>query len=108
MWAFVSPVRTSDYYWMRVEPLRAREENDINTPPDENDYDYTYTWSGYPDPDDPDTYWIDDLTGERVHQIAGERTPPGREGGRDDNLQDLHRAWSASSRRAGQRDRRAT
>lgn len=23
------------------------------------------SWSGYPDPEDPDNYWIDDETGER-------------------------------------------
>ena len=33
-------------------------------------------WSGYPDPDDPDNFWIDDATGERVNAETGERTPP--------------------------------
>lgn len=33
-------------------------------------------WSGSPDPDDPDNFWIDDETGERVNAITGERTPP--------------------------------
>lgn len=23
-------------------------------------------WSGHPDPDDPDNWWIDDKTGERI------------------------------------------
>jgi hypothetical protein len=31
-------------------------------------------WSGYPDPADPDNYWIDDKTGERVNATTGERT----------------------------------
>jgi hypothetical protein len=31
-------------------------------------------WSGYPDPRDPDNYWIDDKTGERVNAWTGERT----------------------------------
>ena len=30
-------------------------------------------WSGSPDPDDPDNFWIDDETGERVNAITGER-----------------------------------
>lgn len=34
-------------------------------------------WSGYPDPDDPDNYWIDDKTGERVNALTGERTIKG-------------------------------
>lgn len=33
-------------------------------------------WSGSPDPDSPDTHWIDDATGERVDAVTGERTPP--------------------------------
>jgi hypothetical protein len=33
-------------------------------------------WSGYPDPTDPDNFWIDDETGERVNAWTGERTPP--------------------------------
>lgn len=33
-------------------------------------------WSGSPDPNDPDNYWIDDDTGERVSAKTGERTPP--------------------------------
>lgn len=33
-------------------------------------------WSGYPDPHDPDNYWIDDETGERVNAHTGERLPP--------------------------------
>lgn len=33
-------------------------------------------WSGSPDPDDPDNFWIDDETGERVNAETGERTPP--------------------------------
>jgi hypothetical protein len=32
-------------------------------------------WSGYPDPTDPDNFWIDDETGERVSALTGERTP---------------------------------
>jgi len=32
-------------------------------------------WSGYPDPADPDNYWIDDATGERVSAATGERFP---------------------------------
>lgn len=31
-------------------------------------------WSGSPDPEDPDNYWIDDATGERVNAHTGERT----------------------------------
>ena len=31
-------------------------------------------WSGYPDPRDPDNFWIDDKTGERVNAITGQRT----------------------------------
>lgn len=31
-------------------------------------------WSGSPDPSDPDNYWIDDETGERVSAETGERT----------------------------------
>ncbi len=31
-------------------------------------------WSGSPDPDDPDNFWIDDVTGERVNAYTGERT----------------------------------
>lgn len=34
------------------------------------------TWSGSPCPLDPDNYWIDDKTGERVNAKTGERTPP--------------------------------
>ena len=33
------------------------------------------TWSGSPDPFDPDNFWIDDDTGERVNAATGERTP---------------------------------
>ena len=29
----------------------------------------TAEWSGSPDPADPDNYWIDDETGERVHAV---------------------------------------
>lgn len=32
-------------------------------------------WSGHPDPDDPDHFWIDDVTGERVNATTGEREP---------------------------------
>lgn len=32
-------------------------------------------WSGSPDPSDPDNFWIDDVTGERVSAATGERTP---------------------------------
>lgn len=31
-------------------------------------------WSGSQDPADPDNYWIDDKTGERVNAWTGERT----------------------------------
>lgn len=31
-------------------------------------------WSGSPDPGDPDNYWIDDVTGERVNASTGERS----------------------------------
>ena len=31
-------------------------------------------WSGYPDPNDPDNFWIDDETGEHVNAESGERT----------------------------------
>jgi hypothetical protein len=30
-------------------------------------------WSGHPDPKDPDNYWIDDVTGERVNAQTGKR-----------------------------------
>ena len=33
-------------------------------------------WSGAPDPTDPDNFWIDDATGERVNAHTGERTAP--------------------------------
>lgn len=33
-------------------------------------------WTGEPDPNDPDNYWIDDDTGERVNAATGERTKP--------------------------------
>lgn len=33
-------------------------------------------WSGTPDPKDPDYFWIDDYTGERVCAATGERTMP--------------------------------
>lgn len=36
----------------------------------------TCDWSGSPDPADPDNYWIDDDTGERVSAATGERTNP--------------------------------
>ncbi len=32
-------------------------------------------WSGSPDPTDPDNFWIDDDTGERINAHTGERTP---------------------------------
>lgn len=31
-------------------------------------------WSGSPCPADPDNFWIDDETGERVNAATGERT----------------------------------
>jgi hypothetical protein len=31
-------------------------------------------WSGSPDPKDPDNFWIDDVTGERVNAATGERS----------------------------------
>jgi hypothetical protein len=31
-------------------------------------------WSGSPDPADPDNFWIDDATGERVNAETGERS----------------------------------
>jgi hypothetical protein len=34
----------------------------------------TDEWSGSPDPTDPDNFWIDDETGERVNAETGERT----------------------------------
>jgi hypothetical protein len=33
------------------------------------------TWSGSPCPLDPDNYWTDDETGERVNAVTGERRP---------------------------------
>jgi hypothetical protein len=36
----------------------------------------TTEWSGHPDPSDPDNYWIDDATGERVNALTGERSLP--------------------------------
>jgi hypothetical protein len=35
----------------------------------------TAEWSGYPDPADPDNFWIDDATGERVSAHSGVRIP---------------------------------
>lgn len=32
-------------------------------------------WSGSPCPLDPDNYWADDETGERVSAVTGERRP---------------------------------
>lgn len=32
-------------------------------------------WGGSPDPLDPDNYWIDDQTGERIDAKTGERSP---------------------------------
>ena len=32
-------------------------------------------WSGYPDPTDPDNFWIDDKSGERIDARTGERHP---------------------------------
>jgi hypothetical protein len=32
-------------------------------------------WTGSPCPHDPDNFWIDDKTGERVNAHTGERTP---------------------------------
>lgn len=32
-------------------------------------------WSGPPDPSDPDNFWIDEGTNERVNAATGERTP---------------------------------
>ena len=37
-------------------------------------------WSGHPDPNDPDNFWIDDKTGERVNADTGERTAPTHRG----------------------------
>lgn len=34
----------------------------------------TADWSGSPDPADPDNFWIDDATGERVDASTGVRT----------------------------------
>lgn len=33
-------------------------------------------WSGSPCPTDPDNFWIDDATGERVNAHTGERSAP--------------------------------
>lgn len=33
-------------------------------------------WSGSPCPADPDNFWIDDATGERVDARTGKRSPP--------------------------------
>lgn len=33
-------------------------------------------WSGSPAPEAPDTWWIDDATGEYVSAITGERMSP--------------------------------
>jgi hypothetical protein len=38
------------------------------TPKDEGE------WTGSPCPIDPDNFWIDDFTGERVNAETGERT----------------------------------
>jgi hypothetical protein len=35
-------------------------------------------WIGSPDPTDPDNFWIDDETGERVNAHTGERRRAGR------------------------------
>lgn len=37
-----------------------------------------WAWTGHPDPSDPDNFWIDDKTGERVNARTSERTPPPR------------------------------
>jgi hypothetical protein len=37
-----------------------------------------HEWSGSLCPIDPDNFWIDDDTGERVNATTGERTPPPR------------------------------
>lgn len=37
---------------------------------------HAFEWSGSPDPEDPDNFWIDDETGERVNAHTGERTKP--------------------------------
>jgi hypothetical protein len=31
-------------------------------------------WSGSPDPADPDNFWLDDATGERICALTGERS----------------------------------
>lgn len=31
-----------------------------------NNFEEAPEWSGHPDPNDPDNYWIDDRTGERI------------------------------------------
>jgi hypothetical protein len=33
-----------------------------------------WTWSGSPAPECPDEWWIDDLTGEYIDAVSGERT----------------------------------
>ena len=33
-----------------------------------------HEWSGSQDPEDPDNFWIDDVTGERVSAHTGERS----------------------------------
>jgi hypothetical protein len=38
--------------------------------------DFRTEWSGFPDPTDPDNFWIDDVTGERVNASSGERSSP--------------------------------
>ena len=52
-------------------PLKTGESFTINK---EQRYAIVDEWSGGPDPKDPDNYWIDDATGERVSAATGERT----------------------------------
>lgn len=52
------------------------EEQAMNAYPNGEIVNVTQIWDGSPDPNDPDNYWIDDQTGERVNATTGERTKP--------------------------------
>ena len=47
---------------------------------DDGHYEVVPEWSGSLCPIDPDNFWIDDETGERVCATTGARTPPAIKG----------------------------
>jgi hypothetical protein len=74
------------YYNLGVDDARLGNDPDFAdlTPAEKAEYlngynaerlsDAAAEWSGSPDPADPDNFWIDDLTGERVSAATGERS----------------------------------